>query len=57
MEIEYQDLTIKTEYLKISKQKIKKDIEFYKAVINKLVPFQLLRPSSTISRLSDPVIP
>jgi hypothetical protein len=37
MEHEYQDLVIKTEFLKTSKQKIKKDIEFYKAALNKLV--------------------
>lgn len=37
MELEYQDLVIKTEFLKTSKQRIKKDIEFYKAAINKLV--------------------
>jgi hypothetical protein len=39
MEHEYQDLVIKTEFLKVSKLKIKKDIEFYKTVINKLVAF------------------
>ena len=37
MEHEYKDIVIKTEYLKLSKIKIKKDIEFYKNVINKLV--------------------
>lgn len=42
MEHEYQDLTFRTEYLRASKIKIKKDIHFYKAAIAKLV------------RLSDP---
>ena len=37
MEHEFQDIVIKTEFLKTSKVKIKKDIEFYKTVLNKLV--------------------
>jgi hypothetical protein len=53
MEHEYQDIVIKTEYLKTSKQKIKKDIEFYKTVINKLVLLSIARPSSTISIQND----
>ena len=53
MELEYQDLVIKTEFLKTSKQRIKKDIEFYKAAINKLVSLLSSRPSSTTSPLSD----
>lgn len=44
---------IKTEFLKASKQRIKKDIEFYKAAINKLVRILSSRHSSTISHLSD----
>lgn len=39
MEHEYQDLVIKTEFLKASKVKIKKDIEFYKSIIDKVVCF------------------
>ena len=47
METEYQDIVMKTEYLKQSKNKIKKDIEFYKAVLNKLVHVVLSRALST----------
>ena len=36
MEHEYQDLTMKTQFLKSSKLKIKKDIEFYNGVIAKI---------------------
>lgn len=54
MEHEYQDIVIKTEYLKLSKQKIKKDIEFYKAAINKLVPTPISSPLSTTSTQNDP---
>lgn len=53
MELEYQDLVIKTEFLKTSKQRIKKDIEFYKAAINKLVKLISVRHSSTTSHLFD----
>ena len=37
MESDYHELVVRTEYLKASKQKIKKDIEFYKTVISKVV--------------------
>lgn len=53
MELEYQDLVIKTDFLKTSKQRIKKDIEFYKAAINKLVKLISGRLSSTTSHPSD----
>jgi hypothetical protein len=53
MEQEYYDLVIKTEFLKTSKVKIKKDIEFYKAAISKLVSPLVDRPSSTMSMPSD----
>ena len=53
MEQEYYDLVIKTEFLKTSKVKIKKDIEFYKAAISKLVRREICRPLSMISVPSD----
>lgn len=53
MEQEYYDLVIKTEFLKTSKVKIKKDIEFYKAAISKLVSRGKYRPLSMISVPSD----
>lgn len=53
MEHEFQDIVIKTEYLKLSRAKIKKDIEFYKAVIHKLVPTHLPRLSSMTSPPTD----
>jgi hypothetical protein len=53
MEQEYYDLVIKTEFLKTSKVKIKKDIEFYKAAISKLVLMAECRPLYTISVPSD----
>jgi hypothetical protein len=49
MEHEYHDLVIKTEFLKNSKLRIKKDIEFYKAAISKLVTVERFRPSSMTS--------
>jgi len=53
MEHEFQDIVIKTEFLKTSKVKIKKDIEFYKTVLNKLVRSWLLRASFMMWLPSD----
>ena len=53
MEQEYQDLVIRTEYLRASKEKIRQDIQFYKSVISKLVPLPPRRPSLTTSHPSD----
>ncbi len=53
MEHEYQDLVIKTEFLKASKIKIKKDIEFYKTIIDKVVKFLLFRHLCMIFKWID----
>ena len=53
MEHEFQDIVIKTEYLKAAKLKIRKDIEFYKTAIDKMVGIILPRPSSTTWLPSD----
>jgi hypothetical protein len=53
MESDYHELVVKTEYLKASKQKIKKDIEFYKAVISKVVITMRFRPLSTMPMSND----
>jgi hypothetical protein len=53
MEHEYQDIVIKTEFLRVTKGKIKKDIEFYKTVLDKLVLSLLFSLLSTTSRLND----
>lgn len=55
MEHEYQDIVIKTEFLKASKLKIKKDIEFYKTVLNKLVNTPLPRALYTTLLPNDRV--
>lgn len=53
MEHEYQDIVVRTQFLKDTKQRIKKDIEFYKNVIAKLVKFKEIIQSFTYDIPTD----
>lgn len=53
VEQEYHDLLIKTEFLRQQKLNIKKEIEFYKSAITRLVTLYLWSPSSMTCLLID----